>query len=92
MKSIKEVDEFVIHPNIVRSLSVGECVAVQKYPFSKAMVAKIKPEGKEYLGEDEVRQILAKEGQSTAIRPTKTVKKREPSDKEIESSSNYWGR
>lgn len=92
MKSIKEVDEFVIHPNIVRSLSVGECVAVQKYPSSKAMVAKIKPEGKEYLGEEEVRQILAKEGQSTAIRPTKTVKKRETSGKAIETSSTYWSR
>jgi hypothetical protein len=59
MKSIKEVDEFVIHPNVLRSLGVGECVMVQKYPSSKSMVVKVNPENKtSYLSDEEVRLIL----------------------------------
>jgi len=59
MKSIKEVDEFIIHPNIIRSLGVGECVMIQKYPKSKAMVVKVRPEAKNsYLLDEEVRAVL----------------------------------
>lgn len=32
MQSEKEVDEFIIHPNTVKSLGVGECVYIRKYP------------------------------------------------------------
>lgn len=58
MKSIKEVDEYVIHPNIIRSLPVGECVLVQKYPISKSAVVKVKAEAKDYLSDTEVKSTL----------------------------------
>lgn len=58
MKSIKEVDEFVIHPNVIRSLNVGECVMVQKYPSSKSAVVRVKPEANNYLTNKEVLDTL----------------------------------
>ncbi|MBY0384576.1 TraM recognition domain-containing protein [bacterium] len=58
MKSIKEVDEFVIHPNVIRSLKVGECVMVQKYPSSKSAVVRVKPEVNNYLTNEEVKHLL----------------------------------
>jgi hypothetical protein len=58
MKSIKEVDEYAIHPNIVRSLPVGECVMVAKYPVSSAAVVKVKQETKNYLRDEEVKIVL----------------------------------
>lgn len=60
MKSIRDVEEFVIHPNTVRSLKVGECVMVAKYPKSMSAVVKVRPEAKNYLSEDEVRRALSK--------------------------------
>lgn len=41
MQSEKEVDEFIIHPNIVKSLGVGECVRVGRYPKAQASKLKI---------------------------------------------------
>jgi hypothetical protein len=59
MKSIKEVDEFAIHPNVIRSLSVGECVMVTKYPQSKSAIVKVRGEATAgYLSEDAVRETL----------------------------------
>jgi tRNA C32,U32 (ribose-2'-O)-methylase TrmJ len=59
MKSIKEVDEFVIHPNVIRSLNVGECVMVQKYPSSKSAVVRVKQEvASDYLTNEEVQDTL----------------------------------
>ena len=58
-KSVREVEEFVIHPNTIRSLSVGECVMVTKYPKSKSAVVKVKAESTtDYLSEAEVRSVL----------------------------------
>ncbi len=59
MKSMRDVDEFIIHPNTVRSLAVGECVMVTKYPKSSSAVVKIRPKAQGYLSADEVRNILA---------------------------------
>lgn len=42
MQSQKEVDEFIIHPNVVKSLGVGECVVVSRYPRSVSKVLKIR--------------------------------------------------
>lgn len=59
MKSIKEVDEFIIHPNVIRSLGVGECVMIQKYPRSRSVVVKVRPEEKtNYLLDEEVVRSL----------------------------------
>ena len=59
MKSIREVEEFNIHPNTVRSLGVGECVMVTKYPSSKSMLVKVRPESTlRYLPEAEVKDLL----------------------------------
>ena len=66
MKSIREVDEFVIHPNTVRSLAVGECVMVTKYPKSSSVVVKIRPEAQGYLSADEVRSASASSRRGTA--------------------------
>jgi type IV secretory pathway TraG/TraD family ATPase VirD4 len=41
MQSQKEVDEFIIHPNVVKSLGVGECVVVSKYPRQSSKLLKI---------------------------------------------------
>ncbi|QDK37977.1 type IV secretory system conjugative DNA transfer family protein [Bdellovibrio sp. NC01] len=40
-KSLREVEEFVIHPNTVKSLRVGECVVIKKYPNSRAYKIKV---------------------------------------------------
>lgn len=37
-KSLRQVEEFLVHPNQVKSLRVGECVVVKKYPHSRAYV------------------------------------------------------
>lgn len=41
-KSLREVEEFNVHPNTVKSLQVGRCVCVKKYPKSKSYVVKVK--------------------------------------------------
>jgi hypothetical protein len=40
-KSLREVEEFVIHPNIIKSLRVGKCVCVKKYPESRAYLVSV---------------------------------------------------
>ncbi|MBN8540788.1 MAG: TraM recognition domain-containing protein [Deltaproteobacteria bacterium] len=35
-RSSREVEEFNVHPNVVKSLGVGECVVVRKYPSARA--------------------------------------------------------
>jgi hypothetical protein len=41
-RSKREVEEFNIHPNVIKSLGVGRCVVVRKYPKSRAEVVKVK--------------------------------------------------
>ena len=40
-RSSREVEEFNIHPNTIKSLSVGDCVVVRKYPQAGASRIKI---------------------------------------------------
>lgn len=89
MKSIKEVDEFVIHPNVIRSLGVGECVLVQKYPSSKAMLIKVKAESKNYLEEKEVREILAKIA-TRYTREKTMVRNQKVKSMNTEDNDSYW--
>ncbi len=42
-KSLREVEEFNIHPNVIKSLTVGKCVVVKKYPSSKAYIVNVRP-------------------------------------------------
>lgn len=42
-KSHREVEEFNIHPNIIKSLKVGICVCIKKYPHSTAYTVKVNP-------------------------------------------------
>ena len=59
MKSIKIVDEFNIHPNTVRSLPVGQCVVIEKYPYATSQIVRVrKEETEDYLSEDDVRDYL----------------------------------
>lgn len=41
--SKREVEEFVIHPNLVKSLRVGKCVCIKKYPESRAYLVDVNP-------------------------------------------------
>jgi len=43
-KSLREVEEFIIHPNVIKSLGVGECVVVKKYPRASAARVRVYPE------------------------------------------------
>lgn len=43
-KSLREVEEFNIHPNLVKSLRVGKCVAVKKYPMARAYLVSVASE------------------------------------------------
>lgn len=40
-KSLREVEEFNIHPNTIKSLKVGECISVKKYPNSISNIVKV---------------------------------------------------
>jgi len=40
--SKREVEEFNIHPNLVKSLGVGECVCIKKYPSSRSYLVKVR--------------------------------------------------
>lgn len=39
--SQREAEEFVIHPNLVKTLRVGKCVCVKKYPESRAYLVDV---------------------------------------------------
>lgn len=92
MKSIKEVDEYIIHPNVIRSLEVGECVFVQKYPKSTSMVIRVTPEKKDYLNEAEVHEVLNKmKSRHLAVqRKVLTVVLTKPINSQETKESNYW--
>jgi type IV secretory pathway TraG/TraD family ATPase VirD4 len=40
-KSVREVEEFNIHPNLVKTLQVGKCVCIKKYPYSRSYLVKV---------------------------------------------------
>ncbi len=42
-KSLREVEEFNIHPNQIKTLRVGRCVCVKKYPKSRAYLVAVNP-------------------------------------------------
>lgn len=42
--SKREVEEFVVHPNTVKSLGVGKCICVKKYPLAVAHVVEVNSE------------------------------------------------
>lgn len=42
--SVREVEEYVIHPNTIKSLGVGDCVCIKKYPSARAHRFKVFPE------------------------------------------------
>jgi hypothetical protein len=96
MKSIKEVDEYAIHPNIVRSLAVGECVMVAKYPTSHSAVVRVKPEGVNgYLSDDEVLAMLSRltsrssAGQGTQSRGIDRRERFNPSQSQNQDSERF---
>ena len=43
-KSLREVEEFNIHPNVIKSLGVGKCVCIKKYPTARSYLVKVAPE------------------------------------------------
>lgn len=45
-KSLQEVEECVVHSNKIKSLPVGRCVCIKKYPRACAHVVDILNEGR----------------------------------------------
>lgn len=43
MGSKRQVEEFNIHPNTIKSLQVGKCICIKKYPTSRAYLVKVSP-------------------------------------------------
>lgn len=43
MKSVKTVEGFVIHPNLIKKLRVGTCVCVKKYPEARGYLVNVAP-------------------------------------------------
>lgn len=41
--SKREVEEFMIHPNLIKTLRVGKCVCIKKYPQSRAYLVDVNP-------------------------------------------------
>lgn len=39
--SKREVEEFMIHPNLIKTLRVGKCVCIKKYPQSRAYLVDV---------------------------------------------------
>lgn len=70
-KSLREVEEFNIHPNLIKSLRVGKCVCVKKYPKSRSYLVDVRPEAAPMpLGKD-----LAIQSRYETIEPNKTREK-----------------
>jgi conjugal transfer pilus assembly protein TraD len=44
-KSLREVEEFNLHPNLIKSLRVGQCVCIKKYPRAQSYLVSVHPEG-----------------------------------------------
>ena len=40
--TVRQTEEFIVHPNVVKSLRVGECVVIKKYPKAVAHRVKVK--------------------------------------------------
>lgn len=43
-KSLRQTEEFNNHPNVIKSLGAGECVAIKKYPRAVAYKVRVYPE------------------------------------------------
>jgi hypothetical protein len=56
--SLREVEEFILHPNVIKKLKVGEAVVVGKYPSAYSGVIKTPPPIELKLSEPEFREIL----------------------------------
>jgi hypothetical protein len=41
-RSKREVEEFNVHPNVIKSLGVGRCVRISKYPHSRSAILQIR--------------------------------------------------
>ena len=41
-ESVKEVEEFAIHPNVIKSLKVGQAVCIKKYPYALSLKVKVR--------------------------------------------------
>lgn len=90
MKSVKEVDEYIIHPNVIRSLGVGECVLIQKYPRSKAMIVKVSREAKDYLSDNEIRSLLSSRAVAQQSRLAPDDKRSIPTPPVVDQDDSYW--
>lgn len=56
--SLREVEEFNLHPNELKKLGVGEAISICKYPVATSGIVKINPPEKLNLSEEEFQNIL----------------------------------
>jgi hypothetical protein len=56
--SLREVEEFNLHPNELKKLGVGDAVVIAKYPVATSGIVKINPPKRLNLAEEEFQTIL----------------------------------
>lgn len=56
--SLREVEEFNLHPNELKKLGVGDAVVIAKYPVATSGIVKINPPERLNLAEEEFQTIL----------------------------------
>lgn len=76
--SIREVEEFKIHPNQLKSLKIGEAVIIGKYPTAFSGIVKILPPAKIQLSDQEFEIFL--KNRMLELEPTAKVESRAESD------------
>ena len=60
MGSLREVEEYVIHPNLIKELSPGECFMISKYPSHKISKVFVNYLNYQHMNKDELLFVLEK--------------------------------
>lgn len=60
MGSLREVEEYVIHPNLIKELSPGECFMISKYPRHKISKVFVNFLNYQHMNKDELLFVLQK--------------------------------
>jgi len=60
MGSLREVEEYVIHPNLIKELSPGECFMISKYPRHKISKVFVNFLNYQHMNKDELLFVLEK--------------------------------
>ena len=58
MGSVREVEEYLIHPNMIKELTRGECFMVSKYPYSRIAKVFVNYSNFAHMGKEELMMEL----------------------------------